>query len=457
MELSNSSKEDTHLDEDNLRWMATHDALTALPNRAQFMAQKHELMGSLGEHQKCAVFVLDLDKFKPVNDRFGHKVGDEVLKVVAKRLSACVDQGVVARVGGDEFGILCAFSTEDTLEEIAAGILHKLHQPIHVAHLQITVGASIGYTVCSAGVNEYNPFFFRDGSASEAAFRRADMALHAAKAEGRGRCCRFQREMEEELLRRVELEGEIAGAIQSGQIVPFYQPIVDMRCGRVLGFEMLARWKHPEKGLIYPDVLIPVVESTGCIGAMTYHLLRQALRDAKGWPNDVFVSINLSPLQFEDAWVAGNILAIAREASFPLSRIQVEITESALATNLEGARSIVDFLQRFGVRITLDDFGAGYAGVRYLRQFKFDSLKIDRSFITDLASSPEDIRIVKAIVAFCQALNIEVVPEGVETEATGDLLLELGCLIGQGYLYGKPQAAPQAQSYFRSEAAPLSA
>ena len=453
----NRSKEDTYLDEKNLRWMATHDGLTGLPNRLQFVAQKHELMKSLSGDQKCAVFVLDLDKFKPVNDRYGHRVGDEVLKAVAKRLSDCVDHGVVARIGGDEFGILCAFSKEDTLEEIATRILHQLQQPIHVAHLHIKIGASIGYTVCSAGVNDHNPFSFRDGSAAEAAFRRADMALHAAKTKGRGRHCRFQQEMEEDLLQRVQLEGEIAGAIQSGQIVPFYQPIVDMRRGRVLGFEVLARWMHPARGLICPDVLIPVAESTGSIGAMMHHLLRQALRDAQGWPDDVFVSINLSPLQFEDAWVAGNILAIAREASFPLRRIQVEIAENALATNAEEARYIVDFLQRFRVRVALDDFGAGYAGVRYLRQFKFDSLKIDRSFVTDLVSSPEDIQIVKAIVGFCQALNIEAVPEGIETEATRDLLLGLGCLTGQGYLFGKPQAAPQPQSYFRSEAAPLRA
>ena len=445
------------LDEKTLVWMATHDSLTGLPNRLQFMEQKHELMKSLSGDQECAVFVVDLDKFKPVNDQYGHRVGDEVLKAVAKRLSDSVDDGVVARIGGDEFGILCAFSNEDALEQIAARILHQLQQPINVAHLHIKIGASIGYTVSSTGKNDHNPFSFRDGSAAEATFRRADMALHVAKTNGRGRYCRFQQKMEEELLQRVQLEGEIAGAIHERQVVPFYQPVVDMRCGRVLGFEVLARWMHPEKGLIYPDVLIPVAESTGSIGAMMHQLLRQALRDAQTWPDDIFVSINLSPIQFQDAWVAGNILASAREASFPLRRIQVEITENALAANADGARYIVDFLQRFGVRVALDDFGAGYAGVRYLRQFKFDSLKIDKSFVTDLSSNPEDMRIVKAIVAFSQALDIEIVPEGVETATTRDLLLELGCVTGQGYLFGKPQVAAQAQSYFQSEAAPLRA
>ena len=452
MESPNPSKEDTHLDVKTLRWMATHDGLTGLPNRLQFLEQKNEFMKSLTGDQKCAVLVLDVDKFKPVNDQYGHRVGDEVLKVVAKRLSDSVDDGVVARIGGDEFGILCAVLEEEALEQIAARILHQLQQPIPIANLRIKVGASIGYTVCTAGEDDHNPFSLLDGSAAEAAFRRADMALHAAKKTGRGRYCRFQREMEEELLQRVQLEDEIAGAIQDGQIVPFYQPVIDMRCGRVLGFEMLARWKHPNKGLIYPDVLIPVVESTGTIGTMTYHLLRQALRDAQSWPDDVYVSINLSPLQFEDAWLAGNILAIAREASFPLRRIQVEITETALVANAEEARCIVDFLQRSGVRVALDDFGAGYAGIRYLRQFKFDTLKIDRSFITNLPSNPEDMQIVKAIVAFCRTLNIETVPEGVETAATRDLLLELGCHSGQGYLFGKPQPAAQVQSYFRSEA-----
>jgi diguanylate cyclase (GGDEF)-like protein len=455
MEWLNTSK--GLLDENTLRWMATHDSLTGLPNRLQFMEQKHELVKSLSGDQKCAVFIVDLDKFKPVNDQYGHRVGDEVLKAVAKRLNESVDDGVVARIGGDEFGILCAFSKEDALEQIAARILHRLQQPINVAHLHITIGASIGSTVFPTGGNEDNPFSFRDGSAAEATFRRADMALHAAKTSGRGRHCRFQQEMEEELLLRVQLEGEIAGAIQDRQVVPFYQPIVDMRWGRVLGFEVLAQWMHPEKGLIYPDVLIPVAESTGSIGTMMHQLLRQALRDAHTWPDDIFVSINLSPIQFQDAWVAGNILAIAREASFPLRRIQVEITENALAANADSARYIVDFLQRFGVRVALDDFGAGYAGVRYLRQFKFDSLKIDKSLVTDLASNPEDMRIVKAIVAFSQALDIETVPEGVETAAIRELLLELGCVTGQGYLFGQPQAAAQVQSYFRSEAAPLRA
>ena len=201
-------------------WMATHDLLTGLPNRLQFVERKNELMKSLSGDRRCAVFVLDLDKFKPVNDQYGHRVGDEVLKAVAKRLSDSVDNGVVARIGGDEFGVLCAFSKEDALEQIAARILHQLHHPINIAHLHIKIGASIGYAVSSTGENDHNPFSFRDGSAAEATFRRADMALHAAKTNGRGRFCRFQQDMEEELFQRVQLEGEIAGAIQECQVIP---------------------------------------------------------------------------------------------------------------------------------------------------------------------------------------------------------------------------------------------
>lgn len=435
--------------EQHLKWMATHDSLTGLANRWQFIEEKRAYTGSNGSDQKIAVFLLDVDCFKQVNDSYGHRVGDEVLKAIARRLGELADRGVVARLGGDEFGILLPFTGDEiVLTEFAQRILYEVQQPIRLANLRLNIGISIGYTVCMED-GDTNPLSIQDGSLVETSFRRADMALSAAKANGRGCYRRFEKQMEQELFDRVELESEIESAVKSGEIVPYYQPLIDLRSGRVIGFEALARWQHPAKGLLPPSVLIPVAESTGTIGEMTYSLLGQAVRDAKSWPDHVVLSVNLSPVQLADTSLVGRILTIASEASFPIKRLEIEITENALVENLSTAVRILTELRRVGVRVALDDFGAGYAGVRYLREFRFDRLKIDRSFIHDLSSNADEVQIVKAIVRLARVLKMETVAEGIEDRSTCDHLLQLGCIVGQGYFFAKPHPAAETEHYFR--------
>jgi len=434
--------------EQQLKWMATHDSLTGLANRWQFIEEKRHKEAQRDD-QKIAVFILDVDCFKQVNDCFGHRVGDEVLKVVAQRLSRLADRGVVARLGGDEFGILLTFTGDEiVLTEFAQRILDEVQVPIKLANLRLNIGISIGYTVCIED-SDSNPLAVQDGSLVEATFRRADMALSAAKMTGRGCYHRFEKQMEQELFNRVELESEIEGAIKSGEIVPYYQPLVDMRSGRIIGFEALARWQHPTKGLLPPSVLIPVAESTGTIGEMTYSLLGQAVRDGKGWPDHVTLSLNLSPIQLADTSLVGRILTITSEASFPAKRLEIEITENALVENMSTAVGTLTEFKRLGVRVALDDFGAGYAGVRYLREFRFDRLKIDRSFIHDLSSNADEVQMVKAIVRLARALKMETVAEGIEDRMTCDLLLQIGCIVGQGYFFAKPHPAAETEHYFR--------
>ena len=439
-----TSEKAYHVAEADLRWMARHDLLTGVANRWYFTEQKRSTLEALRGEEKCAVFALDLDRFKPVNELYGHRIGDEVLKVVAKRLSSTAKNALVARVGGDEFGILVRnVSSEEELRRLAEWILTEVQQPVQLANLWIKIGISIGYTICEAHSGHLSELEIQDGSAVEATLRRADMALHEAKLQGRGCYRRFEASMEAALFERVELEAEIGDAIRDGQVVPHYQPIVDMRSGKVISIEALARWNHPKKGLLHPSEIIPVAENTGMIGSLTHELLRRALEDARNWPDDVNLSINLSPLQLADSWLATRLMATIGDGSFPPRRLELEITENALIENMQTARGILESFKRLGVRVALDDFGSGYAGLRYLREFTFDRLKIDRGFVRNITRERRDTRIVAAILQLSRSLNLEVVAEGVEDRATRDCLLELGCSLGQGYLFSKPVPAEE--------------
>lgn len=433
----------------HLQWVATHDELTGLPNRRLLLERKNAYRDQLKGDQRLAVFILDLDRFKPINDRYGHRVGDEVIKVAGKRLAdtLAADEGVVARIGGDEFCVLLLFNDHDVdaPSRLAERMLQVVRQPIQIANLSLEVGMSIGYAVRSASEQGSSPFSHLDGSRTETILRHADMALHAVKTEGGGRYRCFEPVMDQELVRRVELEREIGPAIEAGDIVPFYQPIVDMRSERVLGYEVLARWHHPTKGLLAPAEFISIAENTGTIGAMTRQLLRQAIKDCKAWPKEIYLSINLSPVQFQDPWLLGGVLAVASAASFPLRRLHLEITENAFVENIADATQIVETLKRAGVKVALDDFGAGYAGIRYLRDFKFDILKIDRSLIQSLDANSQDRAVVKAILRLARSLKMQVVAEGIESSPISNALKEIGCPFGQGYHFGTPQAAAEVE------------
>jgi diguanylate cyclase (GGDEF)-like protein len=422
--------------------MARHDVLTGLPNRRWFIEEFERATGNLANGEACALLVVDLDNFKPINDVYGHRLGDEVLKVVAKRLTRMNEKGSVARLGGDEFGVvLCYHRDGDAPERLARQIVDEISKPVQLAALALQVGVSVGVSAGASDGVYSGAMAERDGTLVETALRQADMAMYWAKSEGRCRYRLFDSSMDEKLQQRVELEGEIGAAIAAGQIVPFYQPIVDLHNSETVGFEVLARWEHPTRGLILPKVFIPIAEDTGLIGKMTDSLLEQAVQDAKHWPEDIAVSLNFSGRQISDSKLAPRILGILTKASFPPDRLMIEVTESAVVQRLEDAKSTLQELRNVGVRIALDDFGTGYSGLYHLRELELDTIKIDRTFVGQMLEKPQEARIVKAIVSLGHALGLKTTAEGIQSQDTVGRLLKLGCDTGQGYLFGEPQRA----------------
>ena len=432
--------------------LARLDVLTGLPNRRWFIEDFDKSTCDLPEGEACALFVVDLDNFKPINDVYGHRLGDEVLKVVAKRLTQIAEGGSVARLGGDEFGIILRYRLDSNApERLARRIVHEVSKPVPLAALALQVGVSVGVSTgapdgaCNVAMSE------RDGTRVDTALRQADMAMYWAKAEGRGRYRFFDRSMDEKLRQRVELEAEIKGAIAAGQIVPYYQPIVDLRNRKTVGFEVLARWEHPKRGLLLPDLFIPIAEDTGMIGKMTDSLLERAMREARDWPEHISLSINFSPRQISDPNLARRILGILTMVSFAPSRLVIEITESAVVQRLEDAKAVLQALRKAGVRVALDDFGMGYSGLDHLRELELDTIKIDRAFVAQMLTKPEEARIVRAIVSLGRSLGLNTTAEGIESEEALELLIKLGCNTGQGYLFGRPEPASVVSEAFHEE------
>ena len=386
-----------------------------------------------------------LDHFKPVNDLYGHRVGDIVLCEVATRLSEATEgEGMVARLGGDEFGIvMCCPRNGGMPERVARRIVHDISQPIIADALSMKVGASVGVTLASShSGNEDVPV--ADGAAPERLhhrLRHADLAMYRAKTEGRGQYRFFEQEMDEKLKLHFQLESELANAIASKQIVPYYQQLVDLTSREVTGYEVLARWRHPLLGVIGPADFIPIAEDTGVIRKLTTSILEQAIEEAKKWPSQIYLSVNVSPRQLADPWVAQEILGILSRSAFPPSRLEVEITESGLVEKIDDVKEVLKSLRNVGIRIALDDFGTGYSGLYHLRELGIDTIKIDRSFVTHMLANHEEEKIVEAVINLSNAMGICTIAEGVETPEVLARLLELGCKVGQGYYFGKPQEA----------------
>lgn len=426
--------------EEEAHRLARHDALTGLPNRRRFLEDFISWKDNLSSDQALALFVVDLDRFKPINDLYGHRLGDEVLRVVASRLSKLVaGRGMVARLGGDEFGVLMPFAKDSEAPMcLARQIVYEIPQPIPLAALSIEVDASVGVAVHTTGITA-DDFARRDGSEIETLLRRADMAMYRAKTEGRGLYRFFDHDMDDKLQQRVELEREIKVAITHDEIVPYYQPLVELATGEIIGYEMLARWEHPTRGVLCPPLFVPIAEDTGVVGDMTLALLARAIEDAKTWPDHFVLSINLSPRQFADSWLAEKVLGILATADFPPHRLEVEITETAVVQRLQEANATLRSLRSLGVRVALDDFGTGYSGLHHLRELHVDAIKIDRSFISEMLDKPEVAKIVEAIVSLGDALGLQTVAEGIETQEALEAAIRLGCRAGQGFLFGRPK------------------
>jgi diguanylate cyclase (GGDEF)-like protein len=422
--------------EERARELAELDPLTGCLNRRSGGPAIDTLIGSAQlRGLDVAVLMVDLDNFKQINDLNGHQMGDKVLIEVSRRLSAQLSgDGVVARIGGDEF--VCALTHEpgrsDRVDELAERLIESMSAPIEEGDLRVEATLSIGI----AGTSEDDA-----GLGSEGLIHRADIAMYQAKKRGRSRYYWFEPQMESELRFRAELESGIRRGIPAGEFVPYYEQQVDLETGELVGFEMLARWNSPQFGLVSPEIFIPIAEEIDAIGALSESLIGQALKDAAEWDPKLTLSVNISPVQLRDPWFAQKLLKLLHDSGFPPGRFEVEITESSLRENIGAVRTMVTSLKNQGIRISLDDFGTGYASLTQLRTLPIDRLKIDRSFVAELANEGLSNELVEAIVSLGRGLSLPVTAEGVETAAILQALQGMGGLKGQGYIYGHPEDA----------------
>ena len=414
-----------------LRHLASHDALTGLPNRLLLDDRLTQAAAHTDRNgQSFALAMFDLDRFKMVNDSLGHRAGDELLKEVARRLdSVARSTDTVARVGGDEFVILLDHIGDcDTAEQIARRAVEALQAPINLAGVDIRTSASIGIAL-----------YPRDAKSVEALLANADAAMYCAKQRGRNNIQCFAQGMNSVTQERVKLESALHAALELQQFELHYQPKVDTTTGAIRGAEALVRWRHPERGLVFPGEFIPMAEECGLIESIGAWVLREACREARTWQCDgsppMRVAVNLSAFQFRDGNLLQMIREALREADLDPRCLEVEITESALMSDPEQSVGILEQLSRMGVVVSVDDFGTGYSSMSYLRRFPIDKLKIDRGFISEVLSCPDDLSIVTAIISLAHSLHLKVVAEGVETPEQRELLKSLGCDQYQGYCF----------------------
>src|SRR6266436_5097798 len=418
--------------------MAHHDGLTNLANRELYQLRlKAALKGAGAANKRVAVLCLDLDLFKNVNDSLGHPIGDRLLRMVANRLRSKVrGNNLAARLGGDEFAVILASDVSpNDASDFAAGLIKTLSATYTIDGHEVVIGASIGIAL-SPG----------DGASSEELMRNADLALYRAKEDGGGRHRFFEREMDRQAQKRRDMELDLRRAFANGEFELHYQPLVDIATDRISGFESLLRWRHPDKGMISPADFIPVAEDIGLIIPLGEWVLRQACSEAIKWPADVKVAVNLSPVQFRGRNIVQIVIsALAHSGLSPL-RLELEITESLFLAETEANLAILHQLRELGVSISMDDFGTGYSSLSYLRSFPFDKIKIDRSFIKDLAQRSDCVAIVRAISGLGRSLNITTTAEGVETTDQLDWLRAEGCNEVQGFLFSAARPAGEIEA-----------
>lgn len=421
--------------------LAYTDPLTGLGNLRRFFDKVDRLiLDRADDPAPFAIGILDLDGFKPINDLFGRSAGDNILQQVAMRLKASMDQhSTVARVGADEFAFLypLVFS-EDAAQERALMLIEILSAPYDVGDRTARLSASVG---CS--------LFYSGEEKTETLVSKAETALYHAKRSGRGKVVVYTREMEEAAKRTTRVEQALRRAVAAEEVEPHFQPIVDLKTRQVIGFETLARWTDRDLGFVPPNVFIPIAEERGIIGPLSQLLLRKATETARNWPDELFLSFNLSPSQLVDQNTAEQILGIIAKTGFDPRRLEIEITETGLMTDPASAEKIVSELRAVGIRVSLDDFGTGQSSLGRLREFHFDKLKIDRAFVSSILEDKPSEHIIRAILAMCEGLGMDVVAEGIEEERQANRLVQFGCGGGQGYLFGRPCDAEATMGYLR--------
>ena len=417
--------------EEKIAYMAHHDALTDLANRTQLVSRiDYELARTRRSVESFAVFMLDLDRFKEVNDSLGHPVGDLLLRQVAGRLRETArDSDTVARIGGDEFAILqtLAGQTTEEITTLAERLLSNLAEPFEVNGHHISVGASIGVAIAP-----------HDGNEAGELLRNADLALYRAKASGRNAYSFFELAMDTEARSRHALEGDLRKALAQGEFDVYYQTVINVETGANCGAEALIRWIHPDRGMIPPDRFVPLAEEIGLIVPIGEWVLRTACKEAATWPAHLKLAVNLSPAQFK----RGNLVATARSAladsGLAPERLEFEITESVLLYQNSSNLDVLRGLKGLGASIVLDDFGTGFSSLSYLRMFPFDTIKIDRSFVGDMEARDDCAAIVSAVTGLSRTLGIKTTAEGVETPEQFALLRAAGCTLAQGFMFSRP-------------------
>ncbi len=425
--------------QNELRAMAYSDPLTGLGNRYRLRDKIRTLAAERAEDPApFSICIANLDGFKPINDLFGAEAGDEILCQVAHRLKACIPDGaMVTRHDGDEFAFILPLVFErNGAERIGLMMKDVLSAPYDLGDRNVRLSASFGFAVY--------PFAGED---FEDLLKSAETALYRSKRRGRGQITVYSSDIAQEMKRATQLEQALRTAIIADAVDTHFQPIVRLSDGAVLGFEALARWIDPDLGFVSPAVFVPLAEERGFIDALSETLLRKSAEAALSWPRELFLSFNLSSAQLMDPGTSETVLSILSQVGFDPRRLELEITETAVMTSADTAQRIIADLKAAGVRISLDDFGTGQSSLGRLRDFAFDKVKIDRAFVSCITTDRGSEHIVKAIIAMCEGLDLEVVAEGIEHLAEADKLKQLGCKMGQGYYYGKPADTNMTQRY----------
>lgn len=413
-----------------IEYLSQHDALTGLPNRTRLQEFLDGKLEAAPTHEQPLVMLsVDLDRFKPVNDLLGHAAGDHVLTEVSRRLAECVRSGdLVARTGGDEFVlILTDIGSQEQIEAFCRRLINSIEKPVVINDQEVFVSASIGIAIAP-----------NDAIQATELLRYADIALYEAKAGGRNTWRFYAGGMNAKIIERRRLESDLRYAIKHGELRLHFQPRIRISDGQMVGAEALVRWQHPERGMIAPDIFIPIAEETGLIVPLSDWVLHTACGAASSWQKDVFVSVNLSPTEFQRGNLIARVQKTLADTGFDPARLELELTESVMLDDAASALDVMIGLKALGVRLSLDDFGTGYSSLSYLRSFPFDGLKIDRSFVNTLGENENDKSIIQAIVELGRALSLTITAEGIETVEQLALLKAVRCDEGQGYFLSRP-------------------
>jgi diguanylate cyclase (GGDEF)-like protein len=418
--------------------LATTDTITGLYNRKGFADRGGELCVEAAERgDEMVVISFQIHRFKTVNDQHGYETGDRLLKTISVALADELGpDSVLARLSGDEFAVALALADDQIsrADKLAENVLKIVTKPLLFDDKIIQVGAFAGIASARGGDVRIPDLL-----------RRADIAMDHARSGRTARPIWFDAGMERALIAQSEIEQGIRVGLDHGQFVPFFEPQVDLSTGQIVGFEMLARWNHPLSGMIGPDVFIAVAEEIGLIGRLSEHVIAEALREAANWDPSIKISVNISPFQLADGWLAQRIVRTLADTGFPAERLVIEITESSLFADIDLARTIVTSLKNQGIRLALDDFGTGFSSLAHLRSLPFDIIKIDRSFVTQINAKRENTAIVRAVSTLAKALQVPVCVEGIENEESYRTVVQLGCEIGQGWYFGKAMPAEAAR------------